>query len=103
MLTASQASGNIYQWTTDGNGQIVQSTTLCPDGAGVWAGPYAGLYNLDLAQAYLIGTDLTGANLSYGTLTNANFANANLTGAILANSTLTSATFANANLIALPR
>ena len=37
-LAASQARSQIYQWTTDANGDVVQSSTLCPDGGGVSAG-----------------------------------------------------------------
>ena len=95
---ASQARANIYEWTTDAGGNVIQSTTLCPGGSGVSAAPDANLSSLNLTQAYLLSADLAGAGLYSSTLTNANFTNANLASADLYSSTLTNANFAYANV-----
>ena len=33
--TASPARADIYEWTTDAQGDVIQSSTLCPSGSGV--------------------------------------------------------------------
>ena len=114
----SQTRGNIYQWAyvnpTDPSKGKVQSTVLCPDGAGVAAGGNAvNLSGRDLTKAYLINTtflnsnfgaanffnaDLSGAFLYYVDLTNANLGNANLSQTDFNTTTLTGANFAGANV-----
>ena len=113
LFLARQAQANIYEWTTTPVGYVIQSSTLCPSGAGVSAAPVRNLSGLDLTQAYLaytnlsgallVGTTLTNANASAGTLTNvnltgANLTNATLTGSILINANLTGANLSNAYL-----
>src|SRR3990172_9488300 len=81
-----------------------QSTTLTPDGAGQYAGPYTSLDG-DLTMAYLIGADLTGAYGSYRVnLTDADLSQANLTAsdfyaAVLHGANLSQATLTNAYLV----
>jgi hypothetical protein len=57
------ASADIYQWEyiDPAHPELgkQESVTLCPDGEGVSAEPYAYLSYYDLTQAYLIGYDLT--------------------------------------------
>jgi hypothetical protein len=93
---------NIYQWAwADPNNPskgVVQSSTLCPDGAGASAGPHATLDWLDLTQAYLISADLSNASAIYTTLTNANLSNATLPGAYLAGADLTNTNLTDADL-----
>ena len=74
-----RAHANIYEWTTDANGNVVQSSTVCPGGSGVSAAPGANLTGLDLTQAYLISANLSNADLYNSALTNANLT-ANLIG-----------------------
>jgi autotransporter-associated beta strand protein len=97
ILAASQSPANIYQWawvnSSDHSQGVLQSSTLCPSGSGVNAGPGADLDSLDLTQAYLLAANLTNTNLSGSTLTNANF-----TGGTLTNAVFSAATLTNANL-----
>jgi uncharacterized protein YjbI with pentapeptide repeats len=115
--SATAARADIYQWTYNSNHNIIRSSTLCPDGAGVSAASGANLANRNLTQAYLYaakldhatltGTNLTnaylyvaafnGANLQGTELGNANLGYANLTGADLTSADLTNATIALAN------
>jgi hypothetical protein len=65
---AGSARADIFQWeyinpANPGQGKR-QSTTLAPDGAGVDAVPGVNLNNRNLTMAYLIGADLTGADIS---------------------------------------
>jgi uncharacterized protein YjbI with pentapeptide repeats len=101
--TVPLALGSIYQWAYDAHGNVIQSSSLCPDGAGVSAVPSANLSGLNLTQAWLIGVNLSNATLSYGTLTRANISystltNANISYATLTNVNLTVADLGNANL-----
>jgi uncharacterized protein YjbI with pentapeptide repeats len=104
LLAASRAHAVIYQWTyvdpSDPSQGVVQSTTLCPGGSGVFAAPNTGIgvYGLtDLTQAYLFNANLTDATLDVVNLTNANLSNANLTGCLLY-ANLTNANLSNVNL-----
>ena len=97
-LTTSRLRADIYEWTTDGSGNVIQSSTVCPGGSGVSAGQYSYLPGLDLTKAYLIGSYLPNADLIGTTLTKANLTDANLTNAFLYLSTLTNANLTNANL-----
>ena len=95
-ILASWAQADIYQWEYINNNPflpIQQSTTLCPDGAGVTAAPGADLSYRDLTQAYLERTDLTGAS-AIGT----NFVNADLSGAFLKNVNMSGAMIGGADL-----
>src|SRR5262245_20237859 len=85
---ANAAHAEIYQWEyinpADPSQGKQQSTTLAPDGAGVDAVPGAYLAGRNLTMAYLIGVDLSGADLSAPSfiptvLTNADLRQANLT------------------------
>jgi len=80
LMINSIASAEIYQWeyVDPAHPELgkQQSPTLCPDGAGVWAVPLADLSFRNLTQAYLIGSDLTGASFYLATLTNADLSNA---------------------------
>jgi uncharacterized protein YjbI with pentapeptide repeats len=95
---ASRSRANIYEWTTDGQGNVIQSSTLCPGGGGVTAAPYVYLIQLNLTQAYLLNANLTDADLYLATLANANLTNANLTGANFNYATLTNANFTGADV-----
>src|SRR5262245_64612177 len=91
----SAAQADVFQWEyinpADPSQGKQQSTTLCPDGAGVNAVPGADLSFRNLTMAYLTGADLniafgpnanlTNADLSHANLSNANFSYATLTGA----------------------
>jgi uncharacterized protein YjbI with pentapeptide repeats len=61
ILAAPAAHADIFQWEyinpADPSQGKRQSTTLCPDGAGVDAVPGANLSNRNLTMAYLIGAD----------------------------------------------
>src|SRR5215470_7270302 len=100
---ATSARADIFQWEyinpADPSQGKQQSTTLVPDGAGVFAYRGANLSGRDLTMAYLIGADLTPimlppvcslcvppqriSNLSGTNLTNADLTSANLSGTIL--------------------
>ena len=107
-LVNSVALAAIYQWTTDPSGNIIQSTTLCPDGANVSAGPNVSLSGLNLTKAYLISAnlnedycdsiDLTNAALNNASAAYASFYNSNLTNAMLVNADLTGTGFYSSNL-----
>jgi len=75
-----QAAADIFQWEWvdpgDPSQGIRQSSTLCPDGGGVFAQPNAELDSCDLTQAYLVGANLTGAGFREATLANADFTDA---------------------------
>src|SRR5262245_12081276 len=64
---APAARADIFQWEYINPGDPSQgkqqSTTLVPEGAGVDAVPGADLSGRDLTMAYLIGANLTNANL----------------------------------------
>ncbi len=57
----SSLYADVYEWEyvdpADPSAGRVESTTLTPDGAGIIAGPGAVIYELDLTQAYLIGSN----------------------------------------------
>jgi uncharacterized protein YjbI with pentapeptide repeats len=94
------ALGEIYQWEwvdpADPSQGVRQSTSVCPDGAGVDAIPNASLDFRDLTQAYLIQANLTNAQFTYATLTNADLSLANLTNANFSAATLTSTNLTDA-------
>ncbi len=75
-----------------------QSTMLAPDGAGVNAAPGANLAYRNLTMAYLIATDLTGADAGSVNLTNAELSQANLTNAYFEIANLTGANLSQTNL-----
>ena len=103
---------DIFQWEyinpADPSQGKQPSTTLCPEGAGAYAGPGANLANRNLTIAYLIGAelsadvvtdfegnvisytvaDLSGANLSEADAQGAHFYFAKLTGANLSGANL---------------
>jgi uncharacterized protein YjbI with pentapeptide repeats len=116
--SAGIARADIFQWQyinpADPTKGKQQSTTLCPDGGGAIVAQATDLSNRNLTKAYMIGfdlsavpiydpdtgeisgvigskltgvnlslADLTGANLGGATLTNANFTAAEIRGAIL--------------------
>ena len=65
---AASARADIFQWEYINPGDASQgkrqSTTLAHEGSGVNAGPGADLAGRDLTMAYLIGANLTNANLA---------------------------------------
>ncbi len=95
------ARADIYQWEyinpADPSQGRQQSTTLCPDGAGQNAIPYAFLYG-DLTMAYLHRANLRNAIAGYTNLNSADFTQANLTGAWLNNTTLVGANLTGAQV-----
>ena len=93
------SQADIYQWTYAANGYtIIQSTTLCPGGAGVSAVPGVDLSSRDLTKAALWNTNLSAANLSNVILANAYATNCNLTNAELAGRTLDGTDFFGSSL-----
>src|SRR5262245_51718799 len=90
---ANTAHADIFQWEyinpADPSQGKQQSTTLCPDGAGVDAVPGAVLGNRNLTMAYLIGADLMNANANGSNLTNADLSQANLAHTSFSNAMLT--------------
>jgi uncharacterized protein YjbI with pentapeptide repeats len=96
------ARADIYQWQwvdpSDPSLGKQQSATLCPDGAGVNAEPYAFISGRNLTQAYLIGADLHNTSFYQTTLTNADLSLANLTNADLYYADLTNANLSHSNL-----
>jgi uncharacterized protein YjbI with pentapeptide repeats len=108
VVCVAPTQADIYQWVWANPERTLkqQSTTLCPDGAGVTAAPGAllgGFGGRDFTRAYLIGADLTGAMFSYvelvefgSNLSDAEFSNANLTEAFIRQCVLTDANFAGA-------
>lgn len=93
---------DIYQWELiyagDPDAGRQQSATLCPNGAGVSAVPYASLESLNLTQAWLHGSDLSNADLQAATLTDADLTQANVSNATLNDTVLTNADLTQANL-----
>jgi len=91
LLVNSIVSADIYQWEYIDPAQPElgkqQSLTLCPDGAGASAVPQANLDFRNLTQAYLIGSDLTGASFYSATLTDADMTNAVVNGASFCSTT----------------
>ena len=93
---ASTCSAEIYQWTLDAYGYTIPSTTLCPGGSGVVAGPGVDLSYRDLTKAYLEGPQ-------YSNTTGLDLSNAKFCGAVLAyadfwNCPVTNADFTNADI-----
>src|SRR5262245_18727236 len=100
---AGSAQADIFQWeyinAADPSQGKQQSTTLCPNGAGVDAVPGANLEYRNLTMAYLIRANLVNATGNYGTnLTNAGLSHANLDNANFTDATLTGADFTGAQL-----
>jgi len=108
MLGLSQARADIYEWTYDTHGNVVQSSTLCPSGSGVSVVPESRIYNLDLTKAYLFNAYLNEDLLRDCTLTNADLSSArvfngglwycNMTSTNLSNAIFISSGLVNCNL-----
>ncbi|MCO6046771.1 pentapeptide repeat-containing protein [Aeoliella sp. ICT_H6.2] len=108
--TTSLVRGDIYQWEwvdpLDPSQGKQPSNVLCPDGAGLSAGPGLNAANDNLTKAYLIGANLNGANFGFATLedadlTGAQLEDANFVSAKLAGATMTGAVVAGARLHAV--
>jgi probable HAF family extracellular repeat protein len=101
-LGANAAWADIYQWEYINPANPSQgkqeSTTLAPGGAGVNAVPGAGLGNLNLTQAFLIGKDLHGAYAWGANLTRADLSHANLMNAVFRFAYLTDANLTGAEV-----
>jgi uncharacterized protein YjbI with pentapeptide repeats len=99
LLATRSSHADIYQWEwidpTDPSKGKQQSTTLCPDGAGVDAGPNQYYINLDLTQAYLIGAHLNFSYFSFNNLSKADLSQADLTGAYFESVKLNDAVLSN--------
>jgi uncharacterized protein YjbI with pentapeptide repeats len=111
LLSSSPAHADIFQWEyinpADPSQGKRQSTTLADGGAGIDDVPGADLSGRNLTMAYLIGADLSDADMSvYGddfyvfptVLTNADLSHANLTNASFFRATLTGANFTGADV-----
>ena len=108
LIGTGAASGTIFEWEYINPSKPSEgkrsSSTPCPDGLGVNAGPGADLSGLDLTKAYLIGWNLTGANLAGAILDDADASQAILdgadaTGASLRDATIKGASWDNATLV----
>jgi uncharacterized protein YjbI with pentapeptide repeats len=115
IVPPSSARADIFQWEyinpADPSQGKQQSTTLAPDGAGVDAVPGANLSWRNLTMAYLVGANLSPAdlpifcgqscllrsNLSGTNLTDADLTNANFAAAILTDVDITDAEIRGAN------
>lgn len=99
---AATVRADIFQWEyinpADLSQGIQESTTLCPDGAGVDAIPSAVLTGKNLTKAFLSDKGLTNINLGRATLSNAVFTRSNLTNATLLGATLIDADLSYTNL-----
>lgn len=100
LFLAPFCKADIFQWDDSVSPpfpgqprQARESTTLCPDGAGVDAIPGADLSDRNLYRAYLANKNLTGANLTGANLTQALLDNADLTGANLEGTDFSGAQF----------
>jgi uncharacterized protein YjbI with pentapeptide repeats len=119
VAVAAAAHADICQWEyinpADPSQGKEQSTTLCPDGAGVDAVPGAQLWGRNLTMAYRIGMNLTNANfgtercgppglligcdyLPRANLASADFTAADLRGAAFTAANLTDVNFTDANI-----
>src|SRR5690242_15880017 len=91
-LLVRQAAADIYQWQwvnpNDHSQGKTQSNVLCPDGAGVVAGPGSVFNGLNLTQAYLFQSNLNNASWFSCTLNDAYFGQANLYQMLLYSSAL---------------
>src|SRR4051812_46182095 len=91
----SVTRADIFQWEYINPANPAQgkqpSTTLCPDGVGVNAGPSADFDELNLTKAYLINKNLTGASAWDSNLSNADMSKANLMYADFSYATLSGA------------
>src|SRR5262245_16711444 len=101
-ITTTSARADIFQWeyinpANPAQGKQ-QSTTLCPQGAGVDAVPGANFSSRNLIMAYLVGADLTNANGYYANLADADLTQTNLTNASFWAATLTGANFTGAEI-----
>ena len=101
-IPPKSVQADIYQWewidANDHSKGKRQSTTLCPDGAGVDAVPFAYLVDLDLTQANCIGVDMYSSSYINSNLSNADFSNANMVNVYFSNSQLAGANFTNATI-----
>lgn len=116
--SAPVARADIFQWQyiNPANPSLgkQQSTTLCPDGAGVYGVSGENLSNRNLTMAYMTGANLAAfpiydengyqigyvgaANVTGGNLSQADLTNANVSGVLLTGANLTQANLTNANL-----
>ncbi len=102
LLAHQVAVADIFEWVDDGaipwpdqpRGRN-QSSTLCPDGAGVDAVSNAVLAGLDLTKAYMRNVDLINADCSGANFYNADFLDADLSGTTFSNANLRGAYFWN--------
>jgi uncharacterized protein YjbI with pentapeptide repeats len=101
-LLVGEAGADIYQWEyiDPANPSLGKqpSATICTDGAGVTARPWAGLSYRNLQKGYFIGANLQDANLLYAGLADADFSNANLQEALFGWAQLDNATFNGADV-----
>jgi uncharacterized protein YjbI with pentapeptide repeats len=85
VVLVASARADIFQWEyiNPANPDLGkrQSTTRCPDGAGVNAIPGAEFFARDLSMAYLIGANLRNAHFEGVTLTDADFTDSDIHGA----------------------
>jgi uncharacterized protein YjbI with pentapeptide repeats len=100
VVFALPAHADIFQWEyinpDDPSQGRQQSTTLCPDGAGVDPVTGADLSSRDLRMAYLIGADLARANAYRTNLYDADLSLANLIDSSFFGADLIDAHFTNA-------
>jgi uncharacterized protein YjbI with pentapeptide repeats len=104
LITPTMCLAAIYQWTTDINGNIIESGTLCPGGDGVSAVSGADISKRNLTQAYMPNVDLTYADLTstilyYADLTNATLSGANLNGTKFMDANLSGAILDGCNIV----
>ena len=101
-ITITSASADIFQWEwvdpADHSKGKQQSTTLCPNGAGLDPAPGAYLGDRDLTQAYLADMDLNQIYCDMSVLNNADFSGTDLTEATFWVTQLFDADFTGANM-----
>jgi uncharacterized protein YjbI with pentapeptide repeats len=99
---AGAAEAQIYQWEwVDPEHPELgkqQSSTLCPDGAGLTVGDYSRFSYIDLTKAYLIGSNAVRAGFNYSTLIDADLSHSVLPGVGFQQTDLTGATLREAVL-----
>jgi uncharacterized protein YjbI with pentapeptide repeats len=101
VLAAATARGDVFQWQwVDPNDHSLgktQSSILCPDGAGIVAGPGSVLGQIDLTRAFLYSRDLSYSSWFGTTLNDAYFGKANLYEMLLYGCSLRNADFTAVN------
>ena len=102
VFLATIARADIYQWEyinpADPSQGKRQSTTLCPDGAGVNPAPNTYFDFENLTMAYLPGVDLSYCNFEDCNFTNADLRNINLSHSTMFDSTWSGADLTGANI-----